>query len=84
MVRPFMWSQFDTYHLPKQSTPLHGTGIPNGNGLFQQDNVSCHSAHTVGEWFEEHDEELKVLAWPANSPDLNPIGRLCDVLEQQV
>jgi len=58
--------------------------FPVESGLFQQDKALCHTAHIVQEWFEEHDEEFKVLAWPPNSPDLNPIEHLWDVLNQQV
>ena len=43
----------------------------NVSGLFQQDNVTCHTAYTVQEWFDEHVGEFKVLSWPPNSPHLN-------------
>ncbi|KAF7640777.1 hypothetical protein LDENG_00015010, partial [Lucifuga dentata] len=43
-----------------------------------------HTAEIVQEWFEEHDKEFKVLTWPPNSPDLNPIEHLWDVMEKQV
>ncbi|XP_051541380.1 voltage-gated hydrogen channel 1-like isoform X1 [Myxocyprinus asiaticus] len=58
--------------------------FPDGSGLFQQDNSPHHTAHIDQEWFEEHDEEFKVLPWPPNSPDLNPIEHMWDVLDQQV
>lgn len=35
------------------------------------------------EWFEEHNE-FKVLSWPPNSPDLNPINQLWDMLDKLV
>lgn len=50
----------------------------------RQARVPCHTAKTVQEWFEEHSKELNVLTWPLNSPDLNPIKHLLDVLEKQV
>ncbi|MCJ8743381.1 hypothetical protein PDJAM_G00093370 [Pangasius djambal] len=59
------------------------TVFPNGSGLFQQDNAPCLTAKIVQEWFEEHDKEFKVLTWPPNSPDLNPIEHLWDVMDKQ-
>uniref|UniRef100_A0A671S3R2 Integrin alpha-5-like n=1 Tax=Sinocyclocheilus anshuiensis TaxID=1608454 RepID=A0A671S3R2_9TELE len=38
----------------------------------------------VQEWFEEHNNEFEVLTWPPNSPDLNPIEHLWDMLNKQV
>lgn len=43
------------------------------SGLFQQDNASCHAVNMLQQWFEEHNQEFKVVTWPRNSPDLNPI-----------
>lgn len=34
---------------------------PNGDGYFQQDNASCHSAGTVQNWFEEYEGEFTLL-----------------------
>ena len=43
----------------------------------------CLTAKTVQEWFEEHDQEFKVLPWPPNPPHLNLIKHSWDVLEKQ-
>ena len=53
-------------------------------GLDQQDNVPYHKAKMVQDWFEEHSHEFEVLTWPSNSPDLNPVKHLWDVLDKQV
>ncbi|KAK3548209.1 hypothetical protein QTP70_005161 [Hemibagrus guttatus] len=51
------------------------TLFPDGCGLFQQDNAPCHKAEMV---------QFEVLSPPPNSPDLNPIQHLWDVLDKQV
>ena len=40
--------------------------------IFQQDSAPCHTANIVKEWFKDND--VPVMQWPAQSPDLNPIG----------
>lgn len=42
--------------------------------IYQQDGATCHTAKRVKAWFEEN--EIELLPWPANSPDLNPIEHL--------
>ncbi|KAK3543439.1 hypothetical protein QTP70_020917, partial [Hemibagrus guttatus] len=79
---------FDPYHLPKRCyrpclPPFMETVFPDGCGLFQQDNAPCHKAKMLQEWFDEHNNEFEVLTWPPNSPDLNPIEHLWDVLNKQ-
>ena len=39
--------------------------------IFQQDNAPCHKAKKTIKWFEE--QEIAVMDWPPQSPDLNPI-----------
>ncbi|GBN05507.1 Transposable element Tc1 transposase [Araneus ventricosus] len=67
-----------------QLSPYMAFVFPTGNGIFQQDKAPCYKVRIVLEWFEKHTDEFHLMSWPPNSPDLNPMEHIWDVMERQL
>lgn len=50
--------------------------------IFQQDSAPCHMAKAVKTWCAQNDVQL--LPWAGNSPDMNPIESLWDILKDEI
>ncbi|CAJ0966777.1 unnamed protein product [Ranitomeya imitator] len=57
--------------------------FPNSeNRFFQQDNAPCHTARSIKVWMKDH--HIKTLSWAAQSPDLNTIENLWNVIKRKM
>ena len=65
-----------------------GVPVPQLNYGFNQllhgcaDLAPCHTSKKVTKFFADND--IRVLEWPGNSPDLNPIENLWAIIKQRL
>ena len=50
----------------------------NQPSIFMQDNAPCHKVKKVTNYLQEN--EIRVMNWPAQSPDLNPIKNVLKIV----
>lgn len=69
--------------LRDQLLPQLREWFPNGEGfVFMQDGAPCHNARSVKAFLEE--ENVPLLPWPGNSPDMNPIENVWELMKREV
>ena len=50
--------------------------------IFMHDNAPCHTAKRVKDYLQQ--ENIPVMKWPAQNPDLNPTENLWHIVGEQV
>jgi hypothetical protein len=57
--------------------------FPKNIAVFQLDYSPTHTARSVQSWFQQREDALQHLPWPAQSPDLKIIEPLWSDLESR-
>ncbi|GFX00081.1 transposable element Tcb2 transposase [Trichonephila clavipes] len=57
--------------------------FPNGEPyIFMQDGAPCHTAWSIKAFLTK--QNIPLLDWPSNSPDMNPIENVWELMEREV
>lgn len=81
-VDGMMQSQQYVDVLQRRLLPELQKRFSDGSGIFQQDLAPCHTSKMVKGFMNQ--KQIKVLEWPGNSPDVNPIENLWGICKSRL
>ncbi len=64
--------------------PFMTNVYPSSEGYFQQDNAPCHKAQIISDWFPWTWQWVHFTQMASQSPDINPIEHIWDVVEREI
>lgn len=57
--------------------------FPNGESfVFMQDGAPCHTARSIKTFLQQ--SNIPLLSWPGNSPDMNPIENVWELVKREI
>ena len=68
--------------LEKRLLPKIKDGKCQNDWIFHHDSAPCHAVKKVKSWCAKN--EVKLLSWVGNSPDMNPIENLWYFLKEEI